>query len=330
MKFKHVIGMDMAKNSFVAAIHGINGTKEYDNDPKSIRQMLKTLGKLLKTDLMDCLFCFEHTGLYCIHMTEQLSKQELSFCIISGLEYKKSRGIKRGTSDPIDAHGIAEYAHLRKDTLKLYQPKTEEIKELEHLLSTRAMHVRHRASYISRSKEQFRVLKKTKFGDSYQSQKKIIHVFDKEIDKIEKAIEKLIHANSQISQCFELLTSIKGVGAIVASHMIVKTRCFTAFANWRKFACYCGTAPFPNQSGNKKLPSRISKIGSSEMKTLLTLAARSSIQCDPELSIFYKRKIDQGKSRKNAMNAVRNKLIARMFSVVKRGTPYVVMNKFAA
>ena len=66
------------------------------------------------------------------------------------------------------------------------------------------------------------------------------------------------------------------------------------------------------------------------MKTLLTLAARNAIQYDPEIKLFYKRKIKQGKLSKKVINAVRNKLLARAFSVVMRGTPYVKILKYAS
>ena len=67
-----------------------------------------------------------------------------------------------------------------------------------------------------------------------------------------------------------------------------------------------------------------------EMKVLLTLAAQCAIIYDPEIKHYYKRKLKEGKTKKCARNAVRNKLLARIFSVAKRGTPYVVLHKYAA
>ena len=59
------------------------------------------------------------------------------------------------------------------------------------------------------------------------------------------------------------------------------------------------------------------------------MAGISAIQQDPELRAYYKRKIEEGKPKMVALNNVRNKLLARAFSVVKRGTPYVVLQQFA-
>lgn len=330
MKFKHVIGVDMAKDNYVLSIHNFDFTKEFKNTPKAIRKMLKTLSKLLKVPLSQCLFCLEHTGLYSLSMMLELEKKELHFCVISGLEIKKSLGITRGKSDLIDARKIAEYAYLRQDKLPLFKFPSQSIIQLEYLLSLRSIHVRNRAGYQARVKEQFKVLKATHYETLYRSQKRVIKYLTKEIEKVEDQINEVIEADHELKKCFELLKSIIGVGNVTASQMIAKTHCFKRFGDWRKFACYCGTAPFPNESGRMKNKRRISKIGHGEMKSLLTLAARSAVQHDPEMKVFYHRKLEQGKTKKNVINAVRNKLLARMFSVVRRGTPYLKLYKYAS
>ena len=66
------------------------------------------------------------------------------------------------------------------------------------------------------------------------------------------------------------------------------------------------------------------------MKSLLSMASVSAIQHDSELKLYYQKKIAEGKDKMLAINNVRNKLIARAFAVVKRGTPYVVLQNYAA
>ena len=58
------------------------------------------------------------------------------------------------------------------------------------------------------------------------------------------------------------------------------------------------------------------------MKTLLDLSAKSAIQHDKELREYYLRRIQIGKSKRSTINVVRNKIIYRMFAVIKRQTPY--------
>ena len=60
------------------------------------------------------------------------------------------------------------------------------------------------------------------------------------------------------------------------------------------------------------------------------MASISVIQHDSELKLYYQKKLAEGKDKMLAINNVRNKLIARAFTVVKRGTPYVVLQNHAA
>ena len=53
------------------------------------------------------------------------------------------------------------------------------------------------------------------------------------------------------------------------------------------------------------------------LKKLLHLAAMSAIQCSEELRTFYNRKVQEGKNKMSVINAVRNKLISRVFVCIK-------------
>ena len=66
------------------------------------------------------------------------------------------------------------------------------------------------------------------------------------------------------------------------------------------------------------------------MKTILTNAVKSAIQCDKELKQYYQRRIAEGKHKKVVVNIIRNKLISRVFAAVRRGTPYIELMKYAA
>ena len=66
------------------------------------------------------------------------------------------------------------------------------------------------------------------------------------------------------------------------------------------------------------------------MKTLLDLSAKSAIQYDKELREYYLRRTENGKSKMSTNNIVRNKILYRMFAVIKRQTPYVENYRQAA
>jgi len=45
---------------------------------------------------------------------------------------------------------------------------------------------------------------------------------------------------------------------------------------------------------------------------------------------YYQKRIKEGKNKMSTQNIIRNKLIARIFAVVERGTPYVDLMKYAS
>ena len=59
------------------------------------------------------------------------------------------------------------------------------------------------------------------------------------------------------------------------------------------------------------------------MKAIIGNGIASAIQNDPEIAKYYHRKLEEGKHKMVVLNAVKNKLISRVFAVIKRGTPFV-------
>lgn len=64
-------------------------------------------------------------------------------------------------------------------------------------------------------------------------------------------------------------------------------------------------------------------IGAKILKSDLSMAARSARIHDPEIKEYFERKTAQRKDFGVVLNAIKYKLIQRMFAVVKRGTPFV-------
>jgi transposase len=106
---------------------------------------------------------------------------------------------------------------------------------------------------------------------------------------------------------------------------------FSRFANWRKFACNAGTAPFEYTSGTIiRGKTQVSHLANKPLKRLLHLAAISAITHNKKLRTYYLRRVDEGKSKMRTIDILRNKIIARMFAVINRGRGYVELMKFAS
>ena len=136
---------------------------------------------------------------------------------------------------------------------------------------------------------------------------------------------------ASIKKNFDLVHSVKGIGLINAINTIVYTNNFKSFESPRKYACYIGVAPFDHTSGTSvKGKTQVSKICRTQQKSELSMAARSAIIHDPGLKRYYQRKIKEKGGGKSAhgivLNAIKFKLILRMFAVVRSGEPYKVLN----
>jgi hypothetical protein len=71
-------------------------------------------------------------------------------------------------------------------------------------------------------------------------------------------------------------------------------------------------------------------LADKKLKSLLNMCAIVAIRHDKELKTYYERKVKEGKSKMLVINNVRCKLIARVFAVINRKTPFINTFKFAS
>jgi transposase len=96
-------------------------------------------------------------------------------------------------------------------------------------------------------------------------------------------------------------------------------------------ACYAGVAPFPYQSGTSiKGRTKVHPLADKKLKSLLNMCAISAIRHDKEIKTYYERKAAEGKNKMLIINNVKCKLLARVFAVINRKTPFINTFKFAA
>ena len=60
------------------------------------------------------------------------------------------------------------------------------------------------------------------------------------------------------------------------------------------------------------------------------MCAKTAIQHNVEMKLYYEKKIEEGKNKRSTINIIRNKLLARVFAVIQRGSPYIEIKKYAA
>jgi len=331
MKIEESTGIDVSKETIDAHIYCKCQHKVFPNNNKGFKELLLWIKKVTGLELKQIIICFEHTGIYSLPLATFLSHQNISFCMVPALEIKKSIGVTRGKSDQIDSFRIAEYAYLRREKLEFYTLPSEYVLSLQKLLVLRERMVMQRGGYTADLKEYKKMLPKKGNELLFKAQEQVIEQLSKHIDKIEAEIKNIIANDEQMNKLFILITSVKGIGFILAVNLLVTTNCFTKFDDARQYACYAGIAPFELQSGTSiKGKSKVSHLANKKMKALLNLSAMVAVVRDPELKQYYQKRVGAGKSKMSTLNIVRNKIVYRVFAVVKRGTPYVPLHQHAA
>lgn len=334
-KIKNFIGIDVSKLTLDIYIRSVSSQ---DNNAvfiiKNSEKGFKKLFSYLKTKFIDTnlsLFCLEHTGVYSTPLCLFLEKKGLKYVLESGLQIKKSMGIKRGKSDKIDAKIIAEYAYLHRENIKTYKLPEKKLLILKQLVGHRERLVKSRKMFQHAYKESKTFIAKEVVKEVLKESNHIIKHLSKKIDDIDKKTLNLIQQDVQLYNIYQLLLSIPGVGPQISINMIIITRSFTCFESARQLACYAGIAPFEYRSGTSiKGKNKVSHLANKKMKSLLSMGALNSIRHDPEMKRYYERKLKEGKNAMLVINAVRNKLVGRMFATVARGTPFVPLAKYAA
>ena len=331
MEFKETIGIDVSKLFIDVVIHSTKKHRQFQNSLRGFKEMLKWIDKHTTVPVAKRLLAFEHTGLYSSPLTMFLSKEKMNYILIPGLELKKSLGITRGKNDKVDAKSIALYTFRRRDELKPYKLPSMNLLELRKLLSLRDKLVKQKAGYMATNKEIKDFLMQKEHGTYFEIHEEMIKILNEKIKKVETQIREIIKNESKLQEQYELITSIIGVGKLTAWYMIVYTNAFTLFETSRKFASYAGTAPFPYESGiSIKGKTKVHQFANKKFKTLLSSCASSAIIHNPEMRLYYEKRLAAGKHKMSTLNIIRNKLLARIFAVVNRKTPYVNTLEYAA
>ena len=326
MEFEFFIGIDVSKNELDFAVQHSGRFlfhREIANEQLAINAFIKELCKLPGFSLNKAVFCMEHTGIYNNHALSCLYKKKAHICLQAATQIKNSLGNIRGKNDKIDAIRIAGYVYKEREVLRLWKPKREVVQQLAHLAATRLRLITVKKQLKTPLKEHDIFSSGKVARQSLQICSHSLKAIGDDLKRADKAIEQLIRADAELHRLFALVTSVSGIGKVTAVQVMVATNEFKDINNPKKFACYTGIAPFTDDSGKIIKKARVSHMANKKVKTLLHLSAIVAIQYNADLKQFYERKVIQEKKNKmSVINAVRNKLILRIFACVNQNRPY--------
>ena len=332
-KRKLIVGIDISKNTLDVCFLLNPEIKQQhllkvNNCKEGIQRIIKEVKKL-KILLDETSVCFENTGVYGMHLCYYLQSIDVAYYQVPAIEIKRAKGLTRGKTDKSDAVDIANYAFTHAHKLKRTVLPEEHLIQLKLLLAEREKMIKSIAVFDTTKENEGFIPKKTLKAITTINQK-TIKLLRSQLAVIDKEIKEIIQSNSIIKNQFDLATSVPGVGPQTAINLIVATRCFTAFDNWRKLACYAGVAPFEYSSGSSiRGKTKVSHLANKKLKSLLNMAALSAKKYDQQIKLYYERKTGEGKNGMLVMNAIRCKVLSRVFATIKRETPYVDFMKYS-
>ena len=326
MHFENFIGIDISKLTLDICLITSQGEllfAKIENDRLSIKKYLKTLFRQQTILPQDTLICAEHTGHFGNKLIDACVTSGLSLWVESAYNIIHSQGMTRGKDDKTDAQRIAIYAKRFSDSAKLYRPKNSNIKLLERLFSERELVVKDIAKYKSQLKQEEGFFDARYFKEKQKRIQRLMKCNQNALNEIQEKIDEIISNDIELANTIENITSIPGVGLQTALATIIATDNFNRFNNARKFCCHAGCAPFRYQSGSSiKSKHRVSQRANKNLKKIFHMAALSTLRTSGEFREYFDRKVAEGKNKMTVINALRAKLIHRIFALAKQNRKY--------
>ncbi len=323
--YQHVFGVDVSKQTVdITYLRNNQFThRRFMNNPAGMEELTLWFQEL-KIQYDATLFCMEATGLYCFPLTDFLVSNKIDIWIENALQIKRSMALARGKNDKIDSQRIAVYASKNVERLRLWKPVNITLQKIKNLATLRERLVETKKRLETPIKEFEEVGNTVMAKFLSKSIRASLTALDNDLKKVEGKIIDIINEDDDLKLLYKLITSVVGIGFVTAVNLIIYTNGFTVLKDARKLACYCGVAPFEYSSGSSiRGKTKVHYMANKKLKTNLHMASLSAVRLDPDLKLYYERKVEEGKNKMSVLNAVKNKLLARVVAVVNKQQEYV-------
>jgi transposase len=133
-----------------------------------------------------------------------------------------------------------------------------------------------------------------------------VRALERKIADLNERIEVEIEASDTS------LMEIFGIGPILAAKIIGTVGSVARFPTKAHFASYSGTAPVENSSG-EMVRHRLSLAGNRKLNNALHMVAICQSRSDVRGSAYYRKKLAEGKSRKEALRCLKRRISDAVF-----------------
>jgi transposase len=263
--------------------------------------------------LSPALIVLEATGGFETIVAAALAGAGLPLAVINP---RQIRDFTRGAgqlakTDRLDAAAIALYAErMRPELRPLPDGQTRTLSEL-----------------VARRRQLIEMMTAERNRRARLSRKHLIKALDrhlamlqKDLSELEQEIDTTIRGTPAWREREELMTSVPGVGPILARTILADVPEIGTLDR-KQIAALIGVAPLNWDSGTYR-GRRITWGGRAKVRTALYMSALVASRHNPTLKSFYQRLLRAGKAKKLALVAVMRKLITILNAIIRDQTPW--------
>jgi len=155
------------------------------------------------------------------------------------------------------------------------------------------------------------------------SLRSVLESVNEQIERLEKAIDEHVQSCRDLAQKRKLLETIPGIGPTTAALVLAELGDPERFESARQVAAYAGLTPSHHKSGSSvhRKP-RLSKVGSSRLRTALYFPAITALRCNAAIEALGSRLAERGKAKMVIVGAAMRKLLHICYGVLKNGAPF--------
>jgi len=325
---QNYVGIDVASATFTSAVGRIGEQwqivvrpAQFANAYDSFAQYLHWLQEHeIQPD--NSVICMEATGVYNEVLAHFLVANRYRVAIEPPLKVKRAFKPAGHKSDPVDSCQISEYAYRYWDELSIWAPRQELLEQIKTLLTTREQFVTQKVGHHNALLALKRKAVRTPLAE--RAHEKAISELKAHIQRLEDEIVRLIDQDPDFHNMVDLLTSIPGVGLLLAAHMLLTLHSTPQPLSPKRLAAFIGICPYEESSGSSlHAPATSRHYGPPGLRRLLFLAAMSVRNHNVQFKTYFLRKQQEGKPKKLILNNIANKLLKIMVAVVRSNTPFI-------
>ncbi len=289
------IGIDVSKASHQLAVYNETTVREFGNDAKGHRSLLRHLKPYTPT-----LIVIEATGGLERELALQLLQAGFPVAVVNPTrvrEFAKALG-RYAKTDPIDARTLAHFGQAVRPAVR--RLPSEQESELISLVRRRRQVVDCMVTEKNR-----RATAPAKLQERIE---KHLAWLQAELDQLNDEIDQLIQSLPELREKARLLRTVPGIGPVNASTLLAELPELGTLSR-QKIAALAGVAPF-NQDSGKKKGKRKTFGGRYGVRSAFYMAILSAIRYNPVIKRFYERLLERGKLKKVAIVACMRKLLS--------------------